>query len=356
MLLATAVASSISGCRKHESGAVIGKAQAAATQPQPGAPPVEAGKGMGGGAGAGSDDDESGVAAVLGQGMKKWRDTGVYLDGQPIGVLSFGELPIGLKPVWIEEEHSVEFGPDDKGPRTRKSVERRYRFTDLFKALGVDLNKVKTVQVLGPKMTEVISASGKELRARGKEFMFRFGTGTGGKAMPVVPMNFGNKVKPDKIAAVMLYIDKKAPDIVMDEGMILDGKPVDGIPYFGDPFRGGIRIYQDDKLTMTIKRPMLRETRAEPSTDGKQRYKLWPLLQSHGVDVAKVVEGWTIADERRKGKLTRAELEQLTFEVGAKEKNEILVGDGKLRVNAIALHGHALKDDELPKLRPEEQD
>ena len=150
----------------------------------------------------------------------------------------------------------------------------------------------------------------------------------------------------------MLYIDKKPPEIVQDEGMMLDGKTVDGIPYFGEPFRGGIRIYQDDRLSMTIKRPMLRETKPEPSTDGKQRYKLWPLLQSHGVDVNKVVEGWMIADERRKGKLTRAELEQLTFEIGAKEKNEILVGDGKLRVNAIALHGHALKDDSSPSSAP----
>jgi hypothetical protein len=202
----------------------------------------------------------------------------------------------------------------------------------------------------------VIAASGKELRARGSEFMFRFAVGTGGKAIPVVPPNFGNRVKPDKIAAVMVYIDKKPPEVVPDEGLVLDGTPVDGIPYFGEPVRGGIRVYQDDRLAMVIKRPMLRETPALPSKDGTKRWSLWQLFGAHGVDTTKIAEGWMIADERRKQKLSRAELEHLTFEIGEKEKNEILVGDGKLRVNAIALHGHALAASELPQLRPEEQD
>ncbi|MDB4966644.1 MAG: hypothetical protein JWN44_2333 [Myxococcales bacterium] len=348
-LLAIAAVSSAVGCRKHESG--VGQAHASTTQ-QPQGKPAAAPPGSG--SGSPEEEESNNPLAAIGQGAKKWRDTGVYVDGRPVGVLSFGELPITLKPVWVEEEHSIEFGPDDKGPRTSKSVARRYRFTELLTALGVDLGKVKTIHVLGPKMTEVISASGKELRARGKEFMFRFGANTGGKAIPVVPLNFGNHVKPDKIAAVMVYIDKKPPEIVQDEGMVLDGKPIDGIPYYGDPLRGGIRVYQDDRLAMTIKRPMLRETTPLPSTDGKQRYKLWPLLVANGVDVSKVVEGWTIADETRKQRLTRAQLEELTFQIGAKEKNELLI-DGTERVNALALHARKLVDADLPKLRPEEQ-
>ena len=53
-----------------------------------------------------------------GQGLNRWRDTAVYVDGKPVGVVTFGELPIGLKPVWVPEEHSIEFDYGYKGPRT----------------------------------------------------------------------------------------------------------------------------------------------------------------------------------------------------------------------------------------------
>ena len=40
--------------------------------------------------------------------MARWKDTGVYLDGQPIGFLTFGELPIALKPNWVEGQGLAE--------------------------------------------------------------------------------------------------------------------------------------------------------------------------------------------------------------------------------------------------------
>jgi len=196
----------------------------------------------------GSADEEMGVGgkakgSTQGSGLNKWRDTGVYVDGKPVGVVDFGELPIGLKPTWVEEEHSIEFDYGYKGPRTRKSFARRYRVVDLLKALGVDVRKVKEIQVLGPKDTSVIIASGKELRSpKGQDFMFRFGAVAGGKAIPVVPDGFGNGVMPDKMSCVMVYIDKKPPVLVPDEGLELDGKLVDGVAYYGEPMRGGVRV------------------------------------------------------------------------------------------------------------------
>jgi len=209
---------------------------------------------------------------------------------------------------------------------------------------------------MGPKLSEVMIATGKQMRSKaGREVTFRFGAEVGGKPIPAQPEGFGNGKHSDKIAAVMVYIHKKPPVLIPDEGLALDGKLVDGIPYYGDPLRGGVRIYQEDTLALQIKRPMLRETPGEIGPDGKQRWKLASLLEAHGVDLSKVVEAWGIADERRQQKFTRAELDQLTFQIGEKEKNEILVGDGKLRVNAIALHAHALKTDELPQIRPDEE-
>jgi hypothetical protein len=67
-----------------------------------------------------------------------------------------------------------------------------------------------------------------------------------------------------------------------------------------------------------------------------------------------VVEAWAIADERRKQRYSRAELDALTFTRNAEQKNQLLVGDGKLRIEAIALHSHQLTKDELPQIRPEE--
>lgn len=289
-----------------------------------------------------------------GQGMNKWRDTGVYVDGRPVGVLDFGELPVGLKPTWIPEEHSVEFDYGSTGPRTRTTYARRYKMIDYLKAVGVDVAKIKEIHVMGPKLTSIMIASGKQLRSKeGQGLMFRFGIAVGGKAIPVVPEKFGNGKHADKISAVMVYVNKKPPVLVEDVGLQLDGKDVDGIPYYGDPMRGGVRVYANDLLQTQIKRQLLKDVPGELGADGKQHWSLWKILASKGVDTSKLVEGWVIADERRKQKFTRAELEKLTFEMN--ERNEILVGPSKIPAAALALHDHALTADELPQIRPDEE-
>lgn len=343
-LLSVLVAAGTAGCKRHD---VIGQAQAAQVAPRPADAPRLLG---------GDDEDNLGRGnEKSGNGAKKWRDTGVYVDGKPVGVLDFGELPIGLKPTWVEEEHSVEIEPGSHSSGVKLVPARRYRFTDYFKAIGLDLHKIKEVHVMGPKLTEVVVVKGRELLTKkANDFQFRFGGIVGGKAIPVVPPNFGNNVKPDKIAAVMVYIDKKPPDVVEDQGLVLDGKVVDGIPYFGQPLRGGVRVYQDDKLKLQIKRPMLRETPFVVGPDGHSQWKLWPLLESKGVDTKKIVEAWAIVDERRKQRFTRDELASLTFEMGEKGNNEILLGPNKVRASALAFHDHVLSKDELPQIRPDE--
>ncbi len=355
------VAGAGSGCHRRSRGLIVGDAQASAASSTTSA--ARAAEAATARAFAGGDDDEDVGGSNAGepgkgggQGGNKWRDCGVYVDGRPVGVLAWGELPIGLKPTWKAEEHSIEFDYGYKGPRTRTSYERRYKFVDYLKAVGVDLAKIKELHVMGPKESEVLIATGKQLRSKaGQELMFRFGAVVGGKPIPVVPEGFGNGKHSDKIGAVMVYINKKPPVLVPDEGLALEGKLVDGIPYYGDPFRGGVRVYADDRLTLQIKRPMLREVPADVGADGKKRWSLWKLLEQKGIDTSKIVEAWAIADERRKQKFTRAELEKLTFELSDKGNNEILVGDGQLKVTALALHDHALKPDELPQIRPGEE-
>ena len=179
--------------------------------------------------------------------------------------------------------------------------------------------------------------------------MFRFGAITGGKAIPVVPDSFGNGVMPDKLGGVMVYIDKKPPVIVQIEGLELDGKIVEGIPYYGYPMRGGVRVYLDDRLQLAITPTRSRRRRRRRDPTGKKRWKLVTVLKQNGVDLSKVVEAWAIADERRKHKFTRAELDALMVATRPDQKNALYLNDGKTRVDALALHSHALAPSELPR-------
>jgi hypothetical protein len=217
--------------------------------------------------------------------------------------------------------------------------------------------KVKEIHVYGPQAANAIVATGQELQKRGAGFMFRFGGHTAGKAIPIVPPHFGNREAPDKITAVLVYVDKKPPTLVRNEGFELDGQLVDGIPYHGEPLRGGVRVYQDDKLTMSIKRPLLRETEpvARKADGTPERWQLWSLLESHGVDTTTLKEAWLIHQERRIARLTPEQLRSVTVQMGEKGQNEILVGDSKVPANAIALHRAPLLPNQLPQIAPEEQ-
>ncbi|HWE28693.1 MAG TPA: hypothetical protein VHB97_11870 [Polyangia bacterium] len=309
-------------------------------------------------------DDDDGTTSNAGGGGRhqgynnKWKDTTVYVDGKPTGVLGFGELPAGLKPVWVDEQHSAEIEPGSHSPGFITVKSRRYRFIDLLRAYGVDVKRINQIHLMGPKTSEVIIASGAELRSKnGQNFMFRFGSNVGGKAIPVVPPNFGNHYMPDKIAVVMVYIDKKPPELVQGEGLYLDGKPVDGVAYFGEPIRGGIRIYADDKLAVQVKQVVLRSLKpVQTDAHGLNRYALLPLLESRGVDTSKLVDGFIIADEEWKRRLTRAELERATVAMGDRHVNEVAIDGEKFNAQAVAVLSHHLSDAELPHIRPDERD
>src|SRR5205814_5679052 len=93
------------------------------------------------------------------------------------------------------------------------------------------------------------------------------------------------------------------PTLDMDEGMILDGRPQPGVPYFGEPIRGGVRVYVDNKLGGIIKRQDLDVKAATKDADGTLHWKLADVLGKLGVDSKKAVELWVVRDERREEKL-----------------------------------------------------
>jgi len=309
-------------------------------------------------AGSGSDDY---VPAEFKTGLAKWKDTVVYLDGRPIAYMQWGELPIGLQPTWVKSKVSQNKPANcPECPAWKWGEERYYRFTDYLKALGINIAKIKAMHVQGPQVTNTIVVTSKDLLSPpAKDFLFRFGGIVTGKAIPSVPSEkFGNGLGPDKITAVMIYVDKKPPKLDED-GYMLDGVPIDGVPYYGEPLRGGIRVYLDDKLATMVKRQELDPKVARTNPDGELAWNFYEFLKKNGVDTSKVVEGWVIRDDRRQEKIPASELSTMWFEAAAKsgkgESGSIQLGDKMIAANAVALHTRAIKPEELPQVRPDEE-
>lgn len=295
------------------------------------------------------------VPAEHKSGASRWKDTVVYVDGQPRGVLTFGELPVPLEPAWVPEQKPAEIRPGSNDPGFTWTKKRRYRFTDYLKAIGVDVAKVQAIHIYGPKFTDSIVATGKQLRSKaGQELTFRFGADVGGKAIPSALEGFGNGRSPDKISSVMVYIKRKPPTLIPNDGFYLDGEKVVGVPYYGEPLRGGVRVYLDNALVAVIKRQELKPEMAEKLPDGTLRWKLHDFLKSVGVDDKGVTQAWVIRDERREEQLPAAEVAAATFEAASQAHGEILLGVEKYRAQAIALHRKPVTKADLPVILDDE--
>ncbi len=304
----------------------------------------------------GDQQDNEWTPAEFKKGMSRWKDTGVYLDGKPIGFLSFGEIPITLKPTWIKDKVSLNKSADcPECPAWKWAQQRFYKSTDYLKAMNIDIRKIREIHVYGPKLSQSVVATGRDLQTKlADKFMFRFGTDVAGKALPWVPEGLGNGKTPDKISGVMIYIERTPPKVTR-EGIELDGKPMSGVPYYGEPIRGGVRIYIDDKLATIIKRQELDPKKATQSTDGELHWSFGDFMKSNGVDTSKVIEGWVIRDDRRKEKLAWTDLEKMMFSASSQAKGGVSLGDAKLRASSIALHTRAIKQAEIPVVLPEEE-
>jgi hypothetical protein len=295
------------------------------------------------------------VPAEFKAGAARWKDTGVYLDGKPIAFLTFGELPITLKPTWVKDKVSANKRPGTNDPAWRWAQQRYYKFTDYLRALGIDPRSIREMHVYGAKMTESIIVTGRDLSSpRAAGFMFRFGGDVAGKAIPQEPANFGNGRTPDKISAVMIYVKKTPPTLVRNDGFYLDGQLVNGVPYYGEPLRGGVRVYLDDRLATIIKRQDLDMKSAIDTPDGPS-WSLYDFLKARGVDTSKIVEGWAVARERRTDRIPAAALSTMTFAATAQAKGVVTLGPAKITANAIALHTRTIKPDELPVIGDDEK-
>lgn len=311
-------------------------------------------EGEGSGSSAASEATEY-VPAEFKSGMARWKDSGVYVDGKPLGFLTFGEMPIGLKPTWLQDKVSAEKRPGTDDPGWRYSRQRHYKFTDYLRAIGVEPRTVQEIHVYGAKLSETIIATGKDLTSKqADEFWFHFGANTYGKPIPHTLNTFGNGLSPDKITSVQVYIKKKPPKLIRNQGLFLDGVRQDGIPYYGEPIRGGVRVYLDDKLATVIKRQDLDVSKATKDTKGELHWNLKQTLESQGVDVSKVVETWLVRDELRKEHYPSSDLPTMQFTANSQAKGGIIINDGP-RAQVIALHTRKLDPSEIPVITPDDE-
>jgi hypothetical protein len=227
---------------------------------------------------------------------------------------------------------------------------RRYRFSDYLTAVHVDLEKIKAIHFYGPN-DQILALTGKEFRDAAEFFFFRFGLDTEGKAIAVVPKDVGKNF--DRLMGVAVYVDKKAPVLNDDGDLVLDGKLVDGVPYFGEPLRGGIRVYRDDVLATVIKRNKLDGKLGVEGADGALRYKLFEVLEAQGVKTRGIAQLEVIYDERRAERFDRKALQKMVFHSSEQAHGELKL-DEKVAAHALALYTKPLPTETAQRI-PEEE-
>jgi hypothetical protein len=285
-------------------------------------------------------------------GRGRWRDTGAYVDGELVGMFWFGELPRTLEPVWIEQTIGLDFKPGDPPPHEKVVKVRRYRFSDYLEAAGVPVKKIKAIHFYGPH-NRILALTGKEFRKHADIFYFRFGLGTEGKPIAVIPKDLGSNF--DRLMGVAVYINKKPPKVV-DGDAIIDGKPVEGVPYYGEPARGGIRIYKDDRMVSIFKRNKLPRELGTEGDDGTVRWKVLDVLEHQGVKTDDIVEVEVIYDERRTVRFPASELADMTFRSSPQNRGTIDLND-KTHAQSLAFYtkklppktAHQVKETGKPK-------
>jgi hypothetical protein len=186
--------------------------------------------------------------------------------------------------------------------------------------------------------------------------MFRFGSDVAGKAIPACPGDIGDTNCPDNIRGIAVYVKRRPPE---RKGgyFYLDGERQTGIPYYGTPLRGGVRIYQDGPMVAWVKRHKLEEVGDEIKgklADGTAGIKFFDFLKTQGVDTGSVKEAWLVHQNKFVKRITRDELVDAVFVAGQRRGGEIVFGDDKIPTNVIALSSQRIAASDIPRPEPHE--
>jgi hypothetical protein len=292
------------------------------------------------------DPDED----VVSGGFAGFKEAWVYADGKPVGVIREVELP-PIPEVWVDEVESLDFKAGDPGPHERAYQVRRWSLADYLRGVGIDTRRIKAVLLHAGKGVVKIDAA--SFRKYGKQVLFDLTGNTSMKLRVFFPDGLMKRINNtyDRYAAVSVIIDKKVPDVDEEGDLSQDGVELAGIPYYGQPLRGGIRVYLDGRLAMVIKRNSL-------GTEGKVADGTWnlgQLLAAHQVDVAKIGAIDVVEPSQHVTRLDAAtKLDAITFTGKSQAQGAVLLSTGQT-TNALELWS-AGKVPAVHQLSPNERD
>ena len=272
-------------------------------------------------------------------GNGRFRDSYVYLDGKPVGVLRYSEIPSSLKPIAVPEIDDLD-------------IPRYFKLGSYLQSTGVDLARVKQLQIYGSH-GRVAIVSGDELRTLNDKLVFDFTQQDHGKprarwtqlhALPKRPMV-------DVIMGIAVYVNKTAPAFDGSGQLSLDGKPIEEfeIPYVGDEIPKGTRVYVDGKLEGWVRRKQLSDKLIAPGSDRLHaKFSLDAFLTSIGVSTrdAKAIDFMDGDDmvARLDGKRWPLEKNDYVFELPKRSHGkvkELFPGDKTARISSVQLYVHA---------------
>lgn len=242
------------------------------------------------------------------------QDAPVYVDGKPVGVIRFVELPTAVKPRTVKLAGGFS--------------QTNFTFNDYFKAVGVDLAKVKSVQLYGGKRVAVIDAS--EFHRLGDKLQFSFLRGDRGKVRmewPSEKLNVNTTI--DLLTRVAVYVDKEPPHTDKNNDLVMpDGTKVaeDKMPYVDSEAGNGTRVYVDGAYVATVKRRKLGEELRVPAMDETDaRFSLAGYTRSLGVDGthAKAID--FVSSDDVVGRVDGAGAKQLSFSMPRHNQGRISV-------------------------------
>lgn len=324
------------------SGSAAGSSSAAATPPTPGTKDSTGAPGV-------IHGDKWQDDAGEGGGFKSFKETWIYVDGDPVAAMLVPELP-DIPVAWTLQQEDLDFVLGQPGSHIRKFYVRRWRLTDYLQALGIPLKKIKMVYLHGG--SGVIAVPGDVLRKFSDGLRFDLTGMDKTKSRFFLPSDMPHFGGFDRYAGVSVLINKPVLEVDIHKNLIQDGVAVVGIPYHGNPERGGIRIYRDGRLALVIKRNTLgavgRVTPTEP------RWDFAAVLKANGASDQPVAA----ADIVYKGVRTRVDgkmFANLQFATNSQASGEILLGAAAVPANAILMYskGHVPADKPEP---PEEKD
>lgn len=259
-------------------------------------------------------------------GFSAFKEAWVYVDGQPVGVLREIELP-PMPEVWIEQVELLDFKRGDPGPHERTYEVRRWRLADYLKAVGFPPEKIKGVYLHGGR--GVVALTGDQFRKLAKGLLFDLTGNTGTKLRLFLPDEATKFIKTsfDRYAAISVVVDKPVLDTNDHNTLIdADGNEVYGIPYYGQPLRGGVRVYLDGRLAFVIKRNALGdEGRVAP---GKNEWNLGTLLAARGIDLGELGAVDVVDVQENAKRLEGVDLSTLTFSTETQAQGAVMLSTG----------------------------